>query len=749
MKEPSVIIQMSADVIPTITTAGQNIAAGIIIAECGTLKPKLFNSSGEVIKEFTKSGTLTRNSDTTLIHAAAIADVMPVLLKRSYDDDGTRAGFGIYKNPAVVGDNCVASLKSFAKVSDDIDYELKGKIGDSKSSEVLGSVQFEGISSNDSTGVTAKAITVKPNSKYNEVTLVVSKSSSFSYAFITNQLGEETYLDFSKAKITEETTDDPGEVVIDCGNLTSSSTLTIAFSEVVTMSDVEYIYKEKLTYKELLVKNGAPLLFRQEMEFSSPISIDPITFQILAANKLFYNETQPAPTAPKDYELVSISGIDRRSTSREVIDAINKQLKDSYIDFDGSSVYLYSEVTQKEYESGDYDNDLSESESLGVKDDFVMMVYSNYPSSIDFTAKVAPNKDNEDLFDLTVVTATRTYEYSGSLDPEFVNEYGANQFIENVNDYENIPFTISVLDNEFPAKQVPTTPTISFGKMNIGKGDGLSVRRSSLEELVDQDEVKIAFLCPFGYNNNSYLAKLSSYSTKIWAYNPIGLYCYKDDPEAIIANRPAINSEYSIIMAPHDRSTLMTDWVVDLTLEYAYLQKIMSNAAKSCEFAPMLGKDNASFQITKPSVIFKRSTREKLLDARIMSLITRKSQAVNYLNKNKCSGGDTILSEDQNARLACKINRDLDVLLEPIIGRYNTEETRGKVVTTINNYFTQNITNQIFSIDNYEVICDESNNTASVRANNQLVIDLKVTYLNAIYDVLVYHRALNVASNEE
>ena len=91
----------------------------------------------------------------------------------------------------------------------------------------------------------------------------------------------------------------------------------------------------------------------------------------------------------------------------------------------------------------------------------------------------------------------------------------------------------------------------------------------------------------------------------------------------------------------------------------------------------------------------------------------------------------------------------MDTLLEPIIGKYNIEDTRNLVLKTINNYFEQNILNQVYSIDSYKPVCDESNNTADIRANNQLVVDLSVTYLNAIYEVLVYHRALNVASSSE
>ena len=179
--------------------------------------------------------------------------------------------------------------------------------------------------------------------------------------------------------------------------------------------------------------------------------------------------------------------------------------------------------------------------------------------------------------------------------------------------------------------------------MNIGKGDSVSTRKASLEDLCNIDSAKIAFLCPFGYVNNAYITKLVTYNPKIWAFSPIGLYVHKKDVEVVKASRPAISTEYAMIMAPHDKSNSMTDWVVDMTLEVAYLARIQSNASKFCEFAPMLGKENATFAITRPSVIFTKPQRESLLDSRIMTLITRNSQNISYLNKNKCSGEDNIL----------------------------------------------------------------------------------------------------------
>ena len=47
MKEPSVIVKMLIAEADANTTSGANIAAGVVIADCGTTEPKMFYSSIE------------------------------------------------------------------------------------------------------------------------------------------------------------------------------------------------------------------------------------------------------------------------------------------------------------------------------------------------------------------------------------------------------------------------------------------------------------------------------------------------------------------------------------------------------------------------------------------------------------------------------------------------------------------------------------------------------------------------------
>lgn len=763
MKEPSVSIQMVVDTIASSAVSGQNIAGGVIIADCGTLENKVFYSSTEVLREFTKTGAITRSTDITLIHAAAIADIMPVLLRRSYKDDGVRAGFGIYKIPLPNSEVTEVSLAGLSNVTSGVEKQVYD------GTEVVGTIIAEGSSVQaNPDSVQCSSISLIASRDFNKVNLVPAPESGYTfdfshykYAYLTDAYGEENYL--RPDQVTLVNPDDPYSIKVVAkldAEVPAGTMITFVFddSNIEYFASIDSVLEDPYDFTECYFKKGIPLGWYQDMTIESG-TLNPITFVIGINGYVFYNASVAAP-ALQGYELIPVEGITRQSTTRDIVDAINQLLSEEYFYFDGGTNFKVFAAEELDPMPQDPSGIINTSLAVAQRciqpqgGGFSVVLYARYPSSIDFSGRIVKSTTNSDLIDVTVVTANRTYEYTGSTDPEYVNEYGVNQWIGNINEYDGIPFQIEIMKdadgNVTPSDQVLDTDTIAFGKMSIGKSADLTSRKAALEELCDQDEIKIAFLCPFGYPHPGYLSKLVSYGPKIWAFSPIGLYVYNDDPEAIIANRPSISTEYAMLMAPHDKSTLMTDWVQDMSLEVAYLAKVTSNAAKFCEFAPMMGKDNATLSITKPSVKFKKSTREKLLDARIMSLVTRTSEGVNYLNKNQCSGGNTVLAEDQNARLACKINRDIDTLLEPILGRFNTEETRSRVTSIINNYMTNNITNQVYSIESYNVVCDESNNPANIRANNKLVVDLTVVYLNTIWEVVVYHRALdvNAAANQ-
>jgi hypothetical protein len=377
----------------------------------------------------------------------------------------------------------------------------------------------------------------------------------------------------------------------------------------------------------------------------------------------------------------------------------------------------------------------------------LMYIFANNPGNTDLTATITKSKLIEHFITLAVSGQMRDYEYEGSLDAEYINQYGINQSIENVNDYDGIEFEIVVGDN-WDSEELGEEPiTFSFGSRAVLAGDDANTRQAALDRMMDLDEIKCAFLCPLGYNNPGYISSLVAYGEEKYALVPVGIKTTKDDLEYIKAQMPSTKSDQLLLMTPHDRNSSLSDFAVDLTAEVGYLKKIESNKARGWEFAPVMGMDNGSIELSKPSVILSRKTREGLLDARVNSIIVDTKNGVNYLNKNKCTIlSDDVLSEEQNRRIANKINRDVDDILKVYLGKFNTVSLRDEVKKKIETYFKDNISNLVYTIDSVEVICDGTNNTADVISGNKLVVDIKVRYNRAIYEVIVYHRATDLSA---
>lgn len=555
MKEPAVSIQMKYDATPNANVDNTDIAAGVVISKCGTLNSKIFYNGSDVLREFTPNGKITRDTDPTVIHASAIADIIPVYLRRVFDvsfNQGKRVGIAVDEN--------------------------------GNTQLVIGSI-----------------------------------GSSY------------------------DTWNSEG--------------------------DQQYIHQEDNEYNEThpVSTTTTPDPFTSTSSTESPVSSD-----------------EPTSTSIDLSKCVA------------VIWSVNPEMRNMILDYFGVNPDNLNEVE--------------------------LIITNNWG---------------------------RQYDYVGGLNPNYVNNYGRNQFIENINEYADIPFYIQVTEYGRSLDLTALNPTQDklFGYYdNLPTYNDPAQRQAIFTQLVDQEDYKLAFYCPFGYANPSYAQFLSQLATKNWAFVPFGVMgSFNNDPDSIKNAMAGAASDHMIKLAPYDKNQGLTDYVVDLSLEVAYIRTVEANAARSCKFAPVMGSANGTMVITKPNIVLSKSVRESLLDANIMSIISKPTQSLNYLNKNKCALGDTILSEEQNMRMACQINRDITELLVPMLGRFNTQETRSLVISIINQYFQNNILNQVYSIDSYNVICDETNNPAEVRAANQLVVDINVTYLNAIWEVNVYHRALNVA----
>lgn len=642
MREPSVTIKMSVEPSRNTVVSDTNIAAGVIISNVGPITPRLFNSRSEVLRAFTTTGTITRSTDTTLIHAAAIAEFMPIYLCRAFKDDGVRAGKAISVN-----------LTDLGKV-------------------------------------------IKKNGVIYPVT--------------------------TKLEILKDRVD-----------------YTVTKPFYVTLGGITYFYYTGITKDSelnLVGLNSATKVPLYEGLSDEGKLIDQLInlINLNSKNTAYYIELTGETEQKYQLNVYSAQSIDESSYGYVV---------------GGSDPIAYQYIDT--------------SVSLGTEE-IAFYVFSNNPGDQDFTITVQTLRNTDrnspkaathsDFIGIEVVTPTRNYNYEGSLNPDYVNNYGYNQYIGNVNEYSNIEFSIESNSAHHEVLNIPdgVTKSFQFGSRKVLNTKSIDLMKESLEKISDQEEYSLAFLCPLNYNNPSYINQLSIIGDKIFAFVPVGINTKFNDADVITRSAAGISKASNILLlTPNDRNTTIANFAIDMSLEVAYLRKIQYNKLRGLEFAPVMGETNGSISLENPSVTLTKSVREKLLDSRINSLITKRTgELTTYFNKNKTNTtSDDVMSEEQNQRLAYKINRDIDNMMTKYIGEFNNAAIRNKVVNEITQYFNNNIMNLSYTL--YEapkITCDDSNNDANIIAANKLVVDIKVVYNNTIYEVEVYHRAFDIANNK-
>lgn len=626
MKEPSIKIITTQPETVSSTVNGSEVAAGVIIADNGSIEPTLITKASDLVSRYTKSGRLTRDCDTTLVHAyAALSVGYPVLVCRST------------------------------------------------------------LSSSDKKGV-----------------LLKYSNGAF------------------------------GDPVV--------------------------VFK----------KNGVILDNSMKYNMNSIESITTESFGIQVNNVVYYAGTLGSPQDADSgivLKKLSVDKVEGKSALECIIDAINTEDSTHHLDIasvssDSAVIMIYGvsgEVAPTKIFTGlagVNTDQYVDTKVLSDPNNPCVALFSNYPNTRDFKGSISPVNNNPRLVNIKVSTLAGgsldnpDRDYEGSLNKGYVNQYGVDQYIENINSYPNMEFEIEVLNaSNDPDRSYEFTPvTFSFGgQSTVDSGKSLVSRQKALDKIADMEDYKIAFMMPFNYTNPSYLNYLATKASKCYSLGVSGVYVEKDDVNTIKPMLPT-RTEDLFVLAGSELSTSLADFPVKLNPEILYLQRVAVNKATNKEFAPVMGSDTGLMAVTRVPTKLKSSTREALLDLGVNSIITKATTGVSYLNKNKCfANSDNIMNEEQNKRLALKINRDIDELLDRFLGKENNEDTRSLATSLVNQYFNDYIMNQVYNPVSVEVVCNDTNNPDTVINSNKLVLDISIRYPRTIYDILVYHRAKDVS----
>ena len=105
---------------------------------------------------------------------------------------------------------------------------------------------------------------------------------------------------------------------------------------------------------------------------------------------------------------------------------------------------------------------------------------------------------------------------------------------------------------------------------------------------------------------------------------------------------------------------------------------------------------------------------------------------------------ENIMSDDGNSRLAIRISKAMPLLLRQFIGRKITSKLWDDAKGVLNYWFRSTIMSMQYTVAEYAVIIDETNNPAELQRQNKMAVTVNVRYLNSLKYITVYHNILEL-----
>lgn len=495
-------------------------------------------------------------------------------------------------------------------------------------------------------------------------------------------------------------------------------------------------------------KDGVALTESEELEFTFANGVDSNWAFVYGSMAYFHGAIDRSKY--DDYSLVSCKTVDDIITSISGIKGMaceevekDKKIKVTYSK--GNRLYI------AEADSGlNVGVTVKQPEDPTSVDTSNMLfgIYPDDPQGSDvYKMTIQPESGN--IFTLSLTDLKSTKNYFVSLLPDETDDSGNNVFIENLNAL-GTGFTIvtnpNYSENDLIAHSPKLTQVFSFGNsgLDLSSSKKVSCLVQALYALEDQGLYDIEYLASAGIVDLQFVKQFQLVGKRNDWFTPVDIPHDKTNSNSIkgfILN--LTQDSNTIVMGPFDKDTSLTGWMTYIAASSRYYTKVMQNKAQRSEFAPTFDQTNGTLEYKNPVYMLGKEDRYKLLNfaCPVNFLVYNQRTDSYYLNNNETfQPNKDILSEEQNRRMVNKIKKDCNRLMQRFKGRVNTVSTRQDVEYLLRHYFETNIQNQLYKLDDYEVVCDRADiNTTEMITSNQLGVHVSVRLTNSVkyIDVLV------------
>lgn len=307
----------------------------------------------------------------------------------------------------------------------------------------------------------------------------------------------------------------------------------------------------------------------------------------------------------------------------------------------------------------------------------------------------------------------------------------------------------------FDHDDTDSTKTQIFADLTItttgnNKSAILDVSDSDLKKALDLialDEVYVTEgLCDLGNTESSfqnYMANMAINENYFYPISTVNSTNYM----TIANNATKIKGDsYKLYLsAPWDIDSGTLGWKTYMSPSVLYWEAVARNRRNNEEFRGVLGQSGGVVQYQKPLCEFNKKTRQLLLSKKInTALWNLQTNAWNMNDNFTLQSVENIMSDEGNSRLAIRISKAMPLLLRQFIGRKITATLWEDARSVLNYWFNRNIMTMRYTIGDYMVIIDETNNPQELQKQNKMAVTVNVRYLNSLKYITVYHNILEL-----
>lgn len=348
--------------------------------------------------------------------------------------------------------------------------------------------------------------------------------------------------------------------------------------------------------------------------------------------------------------------------------------------------------------------------------------YADYPEKV-----VIPNAFKISVFKISNLNE-ELESFTCSLDPSALDDYGNSLYMPRV--LEGSYYIRGLVNDAIDISECPASFDKAFALAGGSNGnspidDGDMVR--ALRVFANKDEIPVTLLIDGGWASPAYQTEMlkiakermdcfAIFSTPITAETSSN---YKNEIVDYRKNQLNANSSYGAMITPHVK---VFDYFNNRDVWASpdgYLAGALMDAERNFEiWYPVLGFRRGILDVLDTRQHFQTGDMNYLYENGVNPIRFISGEGVVIWGQKTLQKAPSALDRINVRMMLIKVEPAIEELLENYIGEFNIPQTRNEVKTIVEGYLRSMVARN--AITDFKVICDTSNNTPEVIANNEM-----------------------------